>query len=300
MDAALRLSVTASSLGDDLRQAPRLSRALGFSGVLFDVSSPALNLTELSASGRREFLHLLSSQNQQLVGLQLEIGAKGLGPGADVDRAISRLDRAMESAAAFGAPLVCVELGSLPQPVETPRPKPKVTAEQAGLILLPTAPVPQRTTPEISAAPPDPAFVSQVQSALAEIGRAADRYSVILAFRSELASFAALEGALRSVDCPWFGVDLDPSLVLRDDWELDEIFSRLGGLVRHVRARDAVGGADRRTKPAVVGHGDVKWPEILANLDAAGYRGWITIDPVDLPNRSAAAAEGRKQILAAV
>ena len=288
--------MTASALGDDIRQAPRLARSVGFSGILFDAISPAFNFTELSASGRREFLHLLSAQDQQLVGLQTDFGSKGLGPGADVDRALSRLNRVMESAAALGSPLVCVELGPLPQPAQVAKPKAKVTPELAGLIILPTAPAPQESSAEVPSRPPDPAFVSQVQSALAEIGRAADRYSVILAFRSELASFAALESALRSVECPWFGVDLDPSFALRDEWAMDEIFSRLGGLVRHVRARDAIGGADRRTKPAVIGHGDVKWQQLLVNLDAAGYCGSITIDPTDLANRLAAASEGLKNL----
>jgi sugar phosphate isomerase/epimerase len=300
METAIKLSVTASSLGDDIRQAPRLSRTLGFAGILFDAISPALNLTEFSASARREFLNLLSAQDQRLVGLQIDLGNKGLAPGADVDRALARLNRTMEAAAALGSPLVCVEVGPLPQPAQTSAPKPRVTPDQAGLILLPNVASAKEPAMEAPAAPPDPAFVSQVQSALAEIGAAADRYSVILAFRSELASFAALEAALRAVSCPWFGVDLDPSLALRDEWEMDEIFSRQGGLIRHLRARDAVGGADRRTKPAVVGHGDVQWPQLLANLDAAGYRGWITVDPVDLPNRTVAASEGRKQIAAAL
>jgi sugar phosphate isomerase/epimerase len=97
---------------------------------------------------------------------------------------------------------------------------------------------------------------------------------------------------MKSVACPWFGIDLDPVAMMIDEWSADEIFTRIGGLIRHVRGRDATAGADRRTKPAVVGSGSADWPRLLAGLDSAGYRGWITIDPVDLPNRGAAAKAG--------
>jgi sugar phosphate isomerase/epimerase len=80
--------------------------------------------------------------------------------------------------------------------------------------------------------------------------------------------------------------------MVRDDWSTDEIFSRLGDAIRHVRGRDALLGADRRTKPAVVRHGSVEWGRLLTDLESAGYNGWITLDPMELANRRAAAASG--------
>jgi sugar phosphate isomerase/epimerase len=296
-----RLSVVASALSHDPRAAPPRSREAGFSGLLFDASSSALNIPDLSSSGRREFRQVLSAQDQQLVGLRWDAGPKGLTVGADVDQLVSRLDRVMEAAAGLMSPLVCADLGPLPEPPPTEKPQPKLTSDQAGLIVLPTAAdIAKSRQPQPSPAahrPPDPAFVSQVDGALAELGRRADRYGVTIAFRSELASYAALERALRSAGCPWFGVDLDPVSVLRDEWDLDELFSRLGPLVRHVRARDAVVGADRRTRPAVVGNGSVSWGQLLSNLESLGYAGWITVDPTELPDRVAAAVAARKHIL---
>jgi len=124
----------------------------------------------------------------------------------------------------------------------------------------------------------DAAFVSQLNAAMDEVGRYADRYSCVVAFRSELASLASLKQAVIGVRCPWYGVDLDPVAVARDRWALDEVFSELGQLVRHVRGRDAIIGAERRTKPSRIGEGSVEWVDLLANLDASGYRGWLTID----------------------
>jgi sugar phosphate isomerase/epimerase len=139
---------------------------------------------------------------------------------------------------------------------------------------------------------PDPTVLAHVDSALMELGARADRLGVTLAFRSELSSLAALERALASAACAWLGVDLDPVAMLHDRWDSDEVFSRLGSLIRHVRARDAVVGSDRRTQPAVIGRGSVNWGELLADLDASGYRGWITIDSMELPDRAGAAVAG--------
>ena len=295
----LKLGVVAASLSADARAAPTLARRAGFRGLQFEARTAALDLPELSATGRREFLRLLSAQDQQLVGLRMDLGPKGLGPGADVDRELSRLTRVMEAAKGLTSPLVCVDLGRLPEPAETAPPKPKVSPELAGLILLPTSSdvaAASQSPPPAAAPPPDPAFLSQVDAALVELGRMADRTSTVVALRSELASHAALERALRAADCPWFGIDLDPAAVLGDRWDLDEVFSRLGTLVRHVRGRDAVAGADRRTKPAPVGRGGTDWAQVLSTLDDAGYSGWVTVDPVELPDRSAAAVAARAHL----
>src|SRR5215213_11152806 len=114
----LKLAVVASALSNDPRTAPQLARRAGFAGLLFDARTAALDVTELSLTGRREFRHMLSGQDQQLVGLRHDLGSKGFGPGADVDRELSRLSRVMETATGLGAPLVCVDLGPLPVPVE--------------------------------------------------------------------------------------------------------------------------------------------------------------------------------------
>ena len=293
----IELGVVASALTAEPREAPRISRHAGFAGLQFEATSAALVLPSLSSSGRREFRRLLSAQDQQLIGLREDAGVRGFAPGADVDRQLGRLDLVMEAAAGLAAPLVCVDLGPLPNVPETAPPKPPISPSQAGLILLPQTPAAPFPPPP-AAPPPDPAFVSQVNAAMADLGARADRYGVVLAFRSELASFASLQRVLRDANCPWFGVDLDPVAVLRDVWELDEVFSALGPLIRHVRGRDAVPGADRRTRPAVVGAGGVSWASLLANLDEAAYRGWITLDPTDLADRPAAAIAGLKHLRA--
>jgi sugar phosphate isomerase/epimerase len=291
-----QIAVVAGAVSSDPREAPTLARQMGFGGLLFDAFSSTLDLTSLSATGRREFRHVLATAGVKLVGLRADLGPKGLGLGADVDRLLSKLDAVLESAVGLGADVTCVDLGPLPAPVMTIQPKPKVNTEMAGLILLPS--ISAEPAPAPAGPPPDPAVVSQVDAAMFELGRRADRYNASVGFSSSLAGFAAIERALLASRCPWFGVDLDPTATLRDQWPLDEIMSRLGSLVRHVRGRDAVSGAEGRTKPAVIARGDVKWRELLNALNGAGYHGWITVDPMELQERRAAAIAGLKQLKA--
>jgi sugar phosphate isomerase/epimerase len=293
----LKIGVVAAALTTDVRQAPRFARQLGFDGLLFDAYAPALNLPELSQSGRREFRHVLASESRQLVGLRADVGPRGLTPGVDIDQILSRLTKAMEAAAGLQAPLVCTDLGPLPAPPAGPKPAKKITSEMAGLILLPES-VEKEPEAEPSApatmSPADQALAAQVDAVLLELGSRADRFGVTVAFRSELSPFAALERAISKAACPWFGVDLDPVALLRDEWPTDEVFSRLGPLVRHVRARDATKGVGGRTSPAMIGKGSINWDELISNLDASGYHGWITIDPMELADRASTAAAGLK------
>jgi sugar phosphate isomerase/epimerase len=294
----LKFSVMASAISDDLRNAPRAARSAGFEGLVFDAYSPRLNLADLSGSGQRDFRHLLSAQDQQLAALAVDIGAKGIGPGADVDRVLARLDTVMETALALGTKLICVDLGPLPIPPQKPRPRKKINPDEAGLIFLPTniAVVEEAAPVEPGSAAAEAEGSGQIDAAMEEIGKAADRYGVTVAFRSDLASLAALERAIESAACPWFGVDLDPVAILRDSWSMDDVFSRLGGLIRHVRGRDALRGADRRTRPAPIGRGSMNWGELLANINAAGYEGWLTVDSLELESRVAAAQAGAEYL----
>jgi len=298
--SGIQLSVVASALGSEVPAIAQSARQAGIRGLQFDAVSSTLDLTQLSMSGRREFLRFLSQQERQFVGLRLSAGDRGVGKGADVDHVVDRLSKAMAAAVGMQAPLLCVDLGPLPAPPPAPAaPRPSISAELAGALLLPDSSI-LAPSPSSATAPPAPAAdtesMSLVDAALSEIGRHADRYSVVVAFRSELSGMPALERALRSVSCPWFGIDLDPVTLLQDEWPLDEVFSRIGHHIRHVRGRDALAGAQRRTRPAILGRGSVDWPALLAALEQTGYNGWLTIDALELTDRRVATLSACKYL----
>src|SRR5437762_14288600 len=98
----LKIGIVSAALSSDAREAASRARQLGFAGLFFVVYAPQLVLPELSGSGRREFLHVLSEQNQQLAGLLADLDGSGLSPSTDINRIIGRVDRPMEPAPGMG------------------------------------------------------------------------------------------------------------------------------------------------------------------------------------------------------
>lgn len=289
------LAAVATALSSDARTAARTARQLGLAGLLLDVRSSQLDLTQLSQTGRRELRQVLASNNVQLAGVRMDLSTPGLIGNTDIDRQIDLLDSAMESAAGLRAPLICVDLGALPAAPAQP-PRAPISPQQAGLIIIPE---PAKAAPAPPATPPDPAAVAQVGSALAEIGRRADRYGTTVAFSSSLASFASLNQVLIEAHCTWFAVDFDPLAALGDAWNLDEILSAVGPLIRHVQARDGKVGEQNRIKPAPIGRGDVNWNQLLSSLEQSDYRGFITLNPLEFADRIAAVSVGIQSLRAA-
>ncbi|MCC7349036.1 MAG: sugar phosphate isomerase/epimerase [Phycisphaerales bacterium] len=272
----------------------RTASAAGFGGILLDAATAHLDLTTLSTTGIREFRHLLSAANVKLTALRAPLDPKGFSHGADIDHQLNILEKILRAAANLHCPLVSLDVGPLPSPPSQP-PPPAITPKQAGLILIPDF-TPAKS-PDAPPAGIAPHFTPQVDGALAELGNRADRYGVPLALHSGLSGFAALIHVIRAVDCPWFGIDLDPVALLPDDWDIDQLFSVAGSLIQHVRARDALLGDRHRTRLVPVGTGNVDWPHLLSNLHHADYRGSITLDPASLADPLAAASAGRSALL---
>lgn len=301
VDRSISFATVSRALHDDLRQAVTISRTMGFGGLQVDARTQTLNLTTFSTSGYRELKHVFSAQSQKVLALRCETGPEGFGPRADTDKMLDRADGVLRAAAALGCDSVCMDLGRLPPAPHVAKPKPKVTQGMAGLLILPesmmTAAEPEPEPAPIKIAP---GLLGHWQQAMSVLGEMADRYGVMLAFESQLSSLAALVHLVTSVKCPWFGIDFDTAALLRDEWTANDLFDAAGPLLRQVRARDAIAGEDNRTKPAIIGRGDVKWRQTLELLDDAAYHNFITIDPLELPDPAAAAIAGLKQLRAVV
>ena len=293
-----RFAIVARALSPEIRQAAVAARMSGFDGLQLDAITRQLDVTTLSTTGYRELRHVFSSNAQTLFALRCEAGPEGLGPKSDTDRILDRADGVLRASAALGCTGVCFDLGRLPPAPRAAKLKPKVTPQMAGLLILPESKPAEPAADEPPATKIDPAVLGYWQQALAALADIADRYGQLVSIGTSLSSLASLVAIVTSVNCPWFGIDFDTSAVVRDEWSADEFFDAAAPLLQQVRARDAVAGEDRRSRPAVIGRGDVKWRELLAGLDAAGYAGPITIDPTELAEPTVATVAGLKQLKA--
>ncbi len=283
-----------AALGSDLRNLAPFAQRCGFNGLQLELKLGDLDLGELSATGQREVKNTIARHELELASVRVALPHAGLAEG-DAGQMLWLVERAMKAVMGVGARMICLDVGRLPSVKPENKPKP-VTSEQAGVILIPEP----KNIAEVEDEPVDAREIARwevVDSALRETGAMTDRYSMMIALSSELSSFASLGRAIAQAACPWFGVDLDPVSVLRDRWDLEHVLDAVGGLLRHVRGRDAVKGTDRRTQPAAMGKGSTNWKEMLALLSQGGYGGWITVDTMDLQGRAAEAVRARKLLV---
>jgi len=131
-------------LDDDLREAALSARNLGFAALQLDVRIGELDLTLLSQSGRREVRSVLRSRDLDLAGVRFDLGAKGFGPGVDVDAALDRIEKIFQAAVGLECRLVCLDVGPLPTAVTAEIPRSPISAEMAGDIIIPAV---ARTSP---------------------------------------------------------------------------------------------------------------------------------------------------------
>src|ERR1700722_17488141 len=129
MPTAFPIAIISTAWDSDLRATAKRARAEGFSAIQLEARSPQLEIAALSASGRREVRQILSGLSLQIVGLRISLPGKGLGPRADIDAILAMLDPILESPAGLQSPLVCVDLGPLPEPIAKEKPVPTITPD---------------------------------------------------------------------------------------------------------------------------------------------------------------------------
>ncbi len=277
-----RVSLRAVSLGDDVRQIAPLGQRMGYGALQLDLRIGSVSLLELTASGQREFRSLLAQYDLALESLRMQLPADGLAATELHDRALWAISKAIDAAAGLKAGLLCIDLGRLPAAKGDAPPSQAIKPQDAGRIIIPELAAP---VAEAAEEKEDRGAWDGIDSVMRELGTRADKTGITLAFSSELSSFASLKRAVEKAACPWFGVDLDPVSVLRDRWDMEHVLDAIGGMLRHVRARDAMKGSAGRTQPAAIGRGSTNWTDLLAMLDSGGYRGWVAVDTVDLADR---------------
>ncbi len=247
----LKIGIRLESLGLPLRKALQHINGLGVEGVQVDAGGD-LSPTRLTATGRREFLHLLRTHNLELTALGCPL-RHGLDVAEDQQPRLEYVRKVMQLSYDLGARLVILEAGKAPtaEEIDTPR-------------------------------------AALLNEALLELSRQGDRTGVLIGLETGLESGKALRAYLDRFDTGSLGVNFDPANLLINGFDVLESVRALQGKIVHVHAKDArTSRVSRVAQEVAVGHGDIDWMAFLESLEEVEYRGWVTIERETGDNRLA-------------
>ncbi len=282
----------ASQARGDLRSAATAARDGRFDALSVDIAT--LAATRNSESAKREVRALLSRHGLAPAALRCKLPGKGLSSDADGDRVFDELCRAMKLCRGVGFALVSCDLGAVPRSVQ---PKAKAKAIDPGLLgalILPTSDDVASLIGGNEDAASEPLTAKEREHAalatdvLREVGDAADRLGIAVAFDATLASSQDLGALLKAADCGLFFRELDTAASVT---ELAADVSAVVGsspAILHVRAADAQ-SAGGRTRQIAMGKGDVPFATLLEALEEADFAGFVTLPP-DVSRRAWQAA----------
>lgn len=256
-----RLSLSASALDRDLRQAFRLTRDLGLGGVELDARH-GLEPAAMSQTGLRQIRKWLGDEGLVVSGIAFPTRG-GYGDADRLEPRITATKAALKLAHDLGAGVVTNHIGEIPANSDS--------AEWRLLVDVLT---------DIGA------WSQHVGATLcAEAGRAAP---------ADLARLIAAlpEGSL--------GCDIVTGSLVVHGHDPAATVATLGDHVRAVHATDAVAGPFAgRGRAVILGTGQVEFASVFATLAERGYRGWIGLEPVE-PREAAAELTAARDYLRAL
>jgi sugar phosphate isomerase/epimerase len=250
----LKIGVSLDSLGLPLGRGLEEAARLGAGGVQVDAVADLAPKT-LSETGRRQFLHLLSSHNLELAALGCPL-RHGLGSAEGQEARIEHVKRVLSLSYDLRARMVVVQPGRIPEQVDSP----------AARLL---------------------------SEALLALGQHGDRTGTTLALETGLESGQALRSFLDRLESGSLGVALDPANLLMNGFNPIDSARALHGRVVYAHAKDArQAGASRTAQEVPLGHGNIDWLHYLGVLEEIEYRGWLTLIRSSGDNRLADIAAG--------
>ena len=256
----LRLAVAYRCLLSPFRRAIRDAVAIGAKGIQFDVRND-LKPSELSESGRRQLLHDLELEGLGIASLQFPT-RRSFYDQTNLEDRVSACKQALEFAHQLRVPIVTARAGAIPGT--------KDAAEYRLLV-----------------------------DVLNDLARHSNRVGATLAITPTRDAAADLEGLLSEIKDGPIGINFDPATFAMTGRNAVEAFRELHPLVLHVTARDGLRDIDGTGLEVALGRGEVDWPELVALLTEAEYRGWVTVDRTNSDD-AAADAERALQYLSNV
>lgn len=234
------IAISSRCLAGSVKQKIIAARTLNVDGIQFDARNE-LKPRDLSETGRRQFLHMLSEVSLKVASLSFST-RHSLCDQDRLDARIEGVRQAMLFASQLKTKVVTVRLGSIPSDHESEHWK----------------------------------VMCDVLNDLANYG---NHIGTILSITPSHQTLDSILDLLTHVEKGPIGINLDPAQLVLSDQDPIELLRRLHQYVAHVVVRDAV--RDDRLGGGIevaVGRGEVVWDEFIATLSEAGYNGWMTVD----------------------
>ncbi len=257
---SLKIAVATRCFESPLKRSLVTARDIGAMGVQLDARRELVP-TELSETGRRQFLHHLDELGLAVASLRFE-ARRALHDFERLEARLDALKATMQLAANLKCRVVAVRLGRVPA---------EDAAEERSLLL----------------------------GILNDLARYGNHIGAALAITPSRETPEVLAQIIREVTEGPLGINFDGARFIAAGSDPSEAFRMLHASVLHVQVRDAVREADGTAVEVPVGRGEVEWDALLALIDESGFGGWLTVDRTegnDKQNDAARAIQYLRQL----
>jgi sugar phosphate isomerase/epimerase len=195
----------------------------------------------ISQSGRRDFLHQITSKGLIISALSGNLGRPHFISKEGLEERVERTKRILDLSMDLKAGIVCTHIGHIPEDQNAPEWE----------ILL---------------------------HSLGDIGAYAEKIGAFFACETGPESPELMKAFLEKLARPHIGINYDPAnLVMRGFEPIPGVYT-LSRYIVHTHAKDAIGKEKGGPNEVPVGQGEVNFPEYIKALDEIGYSNFYSIE----------------------
>ena len=223
-----------------LRQALQKAGELGAEGVVIDLRNE-LRPEELSQTGIRHLKKILSDHNLKIAAVSFPT-RHGYHVQENLDRRVSATKQAMSTAYHLGTKVLVNHIGGVDD---------DLTAESN----------------------------TRLKEVLLDLGRHGDTCGVTFAAQTGNVDGPVLRRFLDELPEGTVGIDFDPGALIINGFSAEESYHALAPYIVHVRGKDGARDLARgRGVEVPLGRGTVDFRLLVASLEEARYKGFITVE----------------------
>ncbi len=235
----LRMAVATRAFQEPLKQSVLTASEMGAQGVQFDLRNE-VRPGELSDSGRKQLLHSLEEMNLMVASTMFPT-RRTFYDLEELDVRLAATRQAMEFTFGLKTNVMTLRVGRIPDDAESEE-------------------------------------YQTLRQVLNDLARHGNRVGVTLAITPTRDEPAKLLQLLNEITQGPVGINFDPGNCVMGGQNPTSALAQLQAHLTHVLVRDGIRDMDGSGLEVPVGRGEVEWEEVLALLDEAEYKQWLTVD----------------------